>query len=157
MDREQSKFLIKASSIGELEIISALLQDSIFHKTAHSFHEDGRCLRVLMNRFCWEKEPCIDDDQQIFFRVNCGLYIYHVKAIGMSKNFKEITDHNFLNLLVVRGNEHSVILNFSDHNTLKIDVDRIQIYIKDLHDTYPTLSCPVHGERGMPPVVCAKF
>jgi hypothetical protein len=64
----------------------------------------------------------------------------------MSENFKEIGDHSFLNLLSVQGNEHSIILNFSDHKTLNVDVDKIQVYIKDLHDMYPTLSCPKHED-----------
>lgn len=53
-DDELCGIQLKASNEEECDIISSLLQDSILHVHAHSFHEDRKCLRLFLNRFCWE-------------------------------------------------------------------------------------------------------
>lgn len=53
-DDELYGLQLKASNEEECDILSSLLQDSILHVHSHSFHEDKRCLRLILNRFCWE-------------------------------------------------------------------------------------------------------
>lgn len=53
---------LKASNEEECDILSSLLQDSILHVHSHSFHEDRKCLRLVLNRFCWELLQDQDND-----------------------------------------------------------------------------------------------
>ncbi|MDR1561061.1 MAG: DUF2948 family protein [Holosporaceae bacterium] len=134
--------LVKAEDTDNCDLLSSLLQDSIFHISCHSFHDDKRCLRLMLNRFCWES---IDDfeQNQCYFRVHSGLYIHNVDSIVVNDNFKNINE-KFLNLLTMHTTKNEVNLVFSDHKHVCVRIDKIQIYLKDLHDKYPTLTRPVH-------------
>lgn len=135
------KLLIKAETIEECDLISALVQDSLFHMSYHSFHEDRKCLRLMINRFCWELEK--DNEQhQCYFRVHSGLYIHGVESIIVNDSFKHST--GYLNLLAMHASEHEINLIFSDHKHVCINISKILVYLKDLHDVYPTMAKPCH-------------
>jgi hypothetical protein len=137
----EDRLAIKAVCIDGGLLISSLLQDSIFHLSSYSFHQSKGCLRLLLNRFCWESA---DDGNQKFFRVHSGLYVYNVKSIAVSKNLKS-KHENYLNLLAVQTpSTERVELTFSEHVSIFLEVNGICIYLKDLHDKHPTPSCPVH-------------
>ena len=135
------KLLIKAETIEECDVISALVQDSIFHMTYHSFHEDKKCLRLMINRFCWELEKDFEQ-HQCYFRVHSGLYIHGVESITVNGNFKR--SNGYLNLLAMHASEHEINLLFSEHKHICVNISELRVYLKDLHDVYPTLVKPCH-------------
>ncbi|MDR2067883.1 MAG: DUF2948 family protein [Holosporaceae bacterium] len=133
---------IKADSIDGCDLISSLLQDSIFHISHHSFNENKKCLRLMLNRFCWES---IGDfaETQCYFRVHSGLYIQNIDSISVNDNFRN-GDDAYLSLLTLHASEKEINLIFSDHKHVCININGLLIHLKDLHDKYPTPSCPVH-------------
>lgn len=138
------RLCIKANDHGGCDVISSLLQDSIFHISAPSLHEDSKCFRILLNRFCWEQEK--DEDSSSFFRVHSGLYIYNVKSVVINDNFKKIRKERHLNLLAMHASSDEVNILFSGHKSICIKIDGICIYLKDLHDKHPTLVSSNHFE-----------
>jgi hypothetical protein len=135
--------LIKAENSEECDLLSSLLQDSVFHISYHSFHEDKRCLRLLLNRFCWESANDFEK-HQCYFRVQSALYIHNIESIVVNDDFRN-QNEKYLNLLTMHSSEKEINLVFSDHKHICINTDNILIYLRDLHDKYPTLSCPSHG------------
>ncbi|MDR1334550.1 MAG: DUF2948 family protein [Holosporaceae bacterium] len=133
---------IKADNIESCDLISSLLQDSIFHISYHSFNENKKCLRLLLNRFCWESVGNFTETQ-CYFRVHSGLYVQHIDSIIVNDNFKSSGDV-YLNLLTLHTSKKEINLIFSDNKHVCINVNGLLIHLKDLHDKYPTPSCPVH-------------
>jgi hypothetical protein len=138
------KLFVKADGQEDCHVISTLLQDSIFHKTSHSFHADKGCFRMLLNRFCWETPADSLEGDKTFFRVHSGLFIYGVQSMVANNNFRDDGGHKFLNLLAIQLKGSDVALLFSGNKHLRVRVEKPQIYLKDLHEAYPTLAIPDH-------------
>lgn len=136
---------LKASDVESCDVISSLLQDSIIHISSLSFHEDRKCLRLMVNRFCWE---LLDESKKRkdhhYFRVHSGLYIHNIKNISISDNFKKILHDRYLNLLAMHYADDEISILFSGHKNAYIKIDDVCIYLKDLHEKYPTPSMPNH-------------
>jgi hypothetical protein len=138
----QDKLYIRAHDYESCDVISSLLQDSIFHMHSPSFHEEKGCLRLLLNRFCWELVE--DSNAENLFRVHSGLYIHNVNSIVVNDNFKKIKDEKYLNLLTMHVSSDEVNILFSEHKSMCVKINGIDIYLKDLHDRYPTSTQPQH-------------
>ncbi|MDR0678525.1 MAG: DUF2948 family protein [Holosporaceae bacterium] len=135
------KLLIKAVNFEECDIISSLVQDSILHISFHSFHEDQKCLRLMLNRFCWEFTNSFDE-KKCYYRVHSGLYIHNVNSIMVNNNIRE---HSYLNMLTLHSSKNEINLVFSGNKHMRVNIGNILVYLKDLHEKHPTLSLPVHG------------
>lgn len=143
------KLFLKGTNESECDIISSMLQDSIFHFTFHAFDQSKRCMRIMFNRFCWEnseikqEKPC--EDEHSLFRVHSCLYIYNVSNITYSLNALDTQQHgHFMNLLSMHAADKEISLLFSDHRHIYINVDEILVYLKDLHMKHPTIIKPSH-------------
>lgn len=135
---------LKAKTESDCDIISTLLQDSIFKTEGCKYIENEKCFRIILNRFCWEHSHKFEEEQ-CYHRVHSGLYIHNVKNIRVNPHFQS-KPHHYYNLLAMHANEnsHEISLLFSGHKHLYIKVDNILVYLKDLHEKYPTLSKPCH-------------
>ncbi|MDR1983108.1 MAG: DUF2948 family protein [Holosporaceae bacterium] len=132
--------LIKAISLEECDTISSLVQDSILHISFHSFHEEKKCLRLMLNRFCWESVDCFDKEK-CYYRVHSGLYIHNINSIMVNNNIRE---HKYLNMLTFHSSKNEINLIFSGNKHMCINVSDTLIYLKDLHEKHPTPTLPVH-------------
>jgi hypothetical protein len=56
-----------------------------------------------------------------------------------------IVDGQYLNLLACYASQNEINLIFSENKQIRICVDSTLVYLKDLHDRYPTHSIPGHG------------
>jgi len=132
--------LIKAEDFEGCDLISSLLQDSIFNISLHSYNEEYRCFCFLLNRFCWEDTSDFEKNQ-CYYRVHSGLYVSNVTSISTNGDLKADT---YLNLLALHASENEINMIFSDHKHICFNIDKIQIFLKDLHAKYPTAALPVH-------------
>jgi hypothetical protein len=136
----REKLLIKADDFEGSDLISSLIQDSVFHISLHSFKKKDKTLNLMLNRFCWESVPTFDEEK-CYYRVHSGLYIHHAESISSTDN----TDTDvFLNLLAFHSSDKEINLIFSQNKRINIKISGFLIYLKDLHDKYPTLSLPKH-------------
>lgn len=107
----------------------------------HSYHEEKKCLQLMLNRFCWELVNEFDK-HQCYYRVHAGLYIHFVESITVNSNFK--TSNGYLNLLTMHASDKEVNLIFSEHKHICVNISKVQIYLQDLHEKQPTLIKPAH-------------
>jgi hypothetical protein len=138
---ERKDLSIKAENFEECDLISSFLQDSIFHISFHSFHEERKCFRLMLNRFCWESADSFEKNK-CYHRVHSGLYIYHSSSVVASNN---IIRDQYLSLLTIHASQNEINLIFSENKHICVRVDNLLIYLKDLHDKYSTLSIPIHN------------
>ena len=137
----QKKLLLKAENFDECDIISSLLQDSIFHISFHFFNKEKNRFHLMLNRFCWEYVDSFDVNGSCY-RVHTGLYVHYVDSIFTNG---AMTDGQYLSLLTCHTSKNEINLIFSENKQICICVSKILIYLKDLHDRYPTLSIPNHN------------
>ena len=133
---------LKACSIQDCDVISSLLQDSILTLSSHKYYPSHNCLRLMLNRFCWESQHKIDEEQ-CYHRVHSGLYIHNVKNVFVNNNFYS-GECRYLNLLAMHASEKEINLLFSENKHMYVEIDGLLVYLKDLHDKYPTSIKPEH-------------
>jgi hypothetical protein len=140
MSAMQERVLIKAEDFEGGDLISSLVQDSIFHISFNAFDREKKIFNLMLNRFCWESVADFEKDE-CYYRVHSGLYIHYAESVILGPGVKE---DQYLNLLTFHLSENEINMVFSKNKHVCIKINGILIYLKDLHDRYPTLSLPEH-------------
>lgn len=135
---------LKATTLEECDVISTLVQDSIFHFQLHMLDNKTNCFHMLINRFCWEDVENFDKEQ-CYFRVHSGLYVHNVKTVIVNENLRN-NRHKYLSLLAVHVSQEEVNILFADNKHICIKINSILMYLQDLHDKYPTMVKPNHAD-----------
>jgi hypothetical protein len=136
----QKNLLIKAEDFEGGDLISSLVQDSVFHISLHSFREENKIFSLMLNRFCWESVSDFEEEK-CYYRVHSGLYIHNVESVSAGI---DVNGDQYLNLLAFHLSEKEINLIFSENKHICVKINGVLVYLKDLHDRYPTLSLPKH-------------
>ncbi len=101
---------------------------------------------LLINRFCWNHEDKIAD-KNIYYRSHVGLLFRHVQSV-QRKGFEQHGPERILNLLNIHVQEEApdtwIHLVFSNGHEIRLKVDKLEVYLSDLHDPWPTKVKPTH-------------
>ena len=136
------KLKIKFLDKDEIKIFSTLCQDGIFSIDEIIYNKSDKVLIATFSRFCWEfVEKKIKD--KTFYRVVSGIRICNVNKITYT-NKDKINSSKFLNLLSVDNDKNEITLNFSLDVTIKLFIEKIEIYLDDLDMPWPTGKKPMH-------------
>ena len=136
------KLKIKFLDKDEIKIFSTLCQDGIFSFDEIIYNQSDKVLIATFSRFCWEfVEKNIKD--KTFYRIVSGIRICNVNKINYV-NKDKISSLKFINLLSVDYCENEIILNFSSDITIKLFIEKIEIYLDDLDMPWPTGKKPMH-------------
>ena len=136
------KLKIKFLNKDEIKIFSTLCQDGIFSIDEIIYNKIDKILIATFSRFCWEfVEKKIKDE--IFYRVVSGIRICNVNKITYT-NKDKINSSKFINLLSVDNDKNEITLNFSSDVTIKLFIEKIEIYLDDLDMPWPTGKKPMH-------------
>ena len=136
------KLKLKFLDKDEIKIFSSLCQDGIFSRDEIIYNKIDKVLIATFSRFCWEfVEKKIKG--KTFYRVVSGIRICNVNNINYI-NKDKIGSSKFINLLSVDIAENEIILNFSSDITIKLLIEKIEIYLDDLDMPWPTVKKPMH-------------
>ena len=136
------KLKLKFLDKDEIKIFSTLCQDGIFSINEIVYNKNEKVLIATFSRFCWElAEKKIND--KTFYRVVSGIRICNINKINYL-NKDKIGSLKFINLLSVENPENEIILNFSSNITIKLLVEKTEIYLDDLDMPWPTGKKPMH-------------
>ena len=136
------KLKIKFLDKDEIKIFSTLCQDGIFSIDEIIYNKSDKILIATFSRFCWEfVEKKIKDET--FYRVVSGIRICNVNKITY-KNKNKINSSKFINLLSVDNDKNEITFNFSSDVTIKLFVEKLEIYLDDLDMPWPTGKKPMH-------------
>ena len=136
------KLKLKFLDKDEIKIFSTLCQDGIFSIEEIIFNQSDKILLATFSRFCWEIVEKKNKNDS-FYRVVSGIRIYNVNKINYV-NKDNIDTSKFINLLSVDYNENEIKLNFSSDLTIKLFVEKIEIFLDDLDMPWPTGKKPMH-------------
>ena len=138
----EEKIKLTASTGKDLNIISYLCQDAIFSKEELFFDKEKKLFIATFSRYCWEKEDTqTNKEDQVYFRVVCGLQIKNVSAINYKKYSTNVP---FLNLLAITHKEKRIFLQFSKSIEIILNCEKISVLIEDIDVPWPTKLKPKH-------------
>ena len=136
------KLKLKFLNKDDIKIFSTLCQDGIFSIDEIIYNKSDKILIATFARFCWEfVEKKIKD--KTFYRVVSGIRICNVNKITYT-NKDKINSSKFINLLSVDNDKNEITLNFSLDVTIKLFIEKIEIYLDDLDMPWPTGKKPMH-------------
>ena len=147
---DNNRVRLRAESVSDVEVISALLQDAIIPGEDMTYDRAGRRFVMVANRFCWDRRPLAgvtsETGAPIYERRLCGVRIEGVNAVeaaGMPVTRRGAL-FNLLAITVADAADARVEILFSDGVSLRLAVDGISILAEDLDDGRPTSVMPAH-------------
>ena len=135
-------FLIAAEFIETLSA-PALSKACIFSIDEIIYNKSEKIMIATFSRFCWEFVGKKIKDET-FYRVVSGIRICNVNKITYT-NKDKINSSKFINLLSVDNDKNEIALNFSSDVTIKLFVEKIEIYLDDLDMPWPTGKKPMQN------------
>ena len=149
---DDGRVRLRAASVSDVEVISALLQDAIIPGEDMTFDSAGRRFVMVANRFCWDRRPLdgvtSETGAPIYERRLCGVRIEGVNAVEASgmPAMRRGTLFNLLAITVSDTPDSRVEIIFSDGVSLRLAVDGLSILAEDLDDGRPTSIMPSHED-----------
>lgn len=150
LGEDDTRVRLRAASVSDVEVISALLQDAIVPGEDMTFDRAGRRFVMVANRFCWDRPPLegvtSESGAPIYQRRLCGVRIEGVNGVesaGMPATRRGAL-FNLLAITVADAADAKVEILFSDGVSLRLAVDGISILAEDLDDGRPTSVMPAH-------------
>ena len=134
-DGADSALYLGAVTSQDLEVISSILQDSIFCVKDLAWSKKKRQVAVLVNRFRWENNPAYSMKKSTPERVRSLLIVDNV--LNLSSQGIDRSDINApLNLLKLDLNQskNSIFLTLllSDFGAIRCEVEAIELSMKDV-------------------------
>ena len=147
-DGEDKALNIGAFDKRDLEVVSSLIQDSIFPTSEIKWLSNSEKLAILINRFRWEDTKLSQGKN--LERVRSLLMINHVKNIS-SSGFSPKQKDRILSILSisfdgVEGGSGSVLIVVSGNGGIRVEVDALEINLRDVTMPYiaPSGLVPEH-------------
>lgn len=147
---------IKAEDIEDITIFAAYLQDALTKMADITFQSNDRRFALMMSRFLWEEDcESLESEEEIkadvpsYCRVCTGIHFDNVvKVTSQNVNFN-LTDHP-LELLTIEAevleNKNFLIdLIFAGEGVIRLEVELIDAYMKDIGDVWETRNLPEHA------------
>ena len=134
----------------DLQVLSALLQDSVLPITELKWEGGRRRFSLLLNRFRWEDVPAAERRGRSFERVQALLTIDHVLRVKSQGLVRD--DHDtVLSLLAIThepGEDGAgrVILTFAGDGALRLETEALEAALTDVTRPYlaPSKAKPEH-------------
>lgn len=144
---------MRALDTADLNHMAEQLRDGLCPIVA-MVHEKNS-FTLLVNRFCWNHEDK-HEGKPLHYRSHVGLLFRHVQNV-QRKGFEQHSQDRILNLLHIDVKETSkdtwVHLVFSKSYEIRLKVEKLEVYLSDLHDPWPTHSKPTHLHEHMEEMV----
>jgi Protein of unknown function (DUF2948) len=137
---------LRAEDADDLAVLSACLQDALVPVRDLAYVPDQKIFVFVANRFRWESgsRPVPGAGQRIL----CAVAFTSVAGVSY-RGFRRSDEDRILALLAIRAEAESVgataiLLEFSGHAAIRLEVARIRCRAKDLGEPWPTPWHPRH-------------
>ena len=145
------KLRLLAEEAGDLEIISAALQDAVVKLGDINFEPAARKLTLACNRFRWEAAPKAKGGAKGGERVRAALQLSGVLQV-QSRGLRRGAPEALVSLLAIsfepwgEADDPSgvVVFHFAGDADLRAEVECIDAVLADLSDPWPTPRRPGH-------------
>jgi hypothetical protein len=154
--RAGDKLRLRAHDADDLQVLSACLQDAILPIGDMTFDHAARRFVMVANRFCWER---VDDSEDAFDRVNCGVVIEGVDAVKL-RRIDRNDRSQMLSLLAITleaappgstggptggaTGGAAITLVCAGNRDIRLEADRVAVRLEDFDGPWPTMNRPSH-------------
>ena len=141
-----------ALDTGDLAILSAQLQDAVVRVDDLAYDARGKRFAAILNRFNWMR---IAEQKKLlkeYERRQCGLRIERVLSVR-SRNIDRSQGETVLSLLAICFSADEtpgghITLEFSGGAAIELNVECIEVELRDLGAAWSTNLKPIHPESG---------
>ena len=147
-DETAGALKLRAEDADDLAVLSACLQDALVPVCDLAYVPDQQIFVFVANRFRWESgvRPLPGDGERQ--RILCAVTFSAVSGVSY-RGFRRSDEDRILALLAIRTDTESaarpaILLEFSGHAAIRLEVTRIQCRAKDLGEPWPTPWHPRH-------------
>lgn len=146
--QEPTPLKLHAADAEDLQIISSMLQDSLIIPQDITYFATEKRFAILLNRFCWEKSPATGNEEKRGYRIHTGCIFNNINQV-QQKGLDDTRSQQILNLLAIEwhATEQVIILSFSGNISVRLITDKINCYVKDFGDPWPTCWQPQHNKN----------
>lgn len=149
-DGGEKPLRLKALDADDLQVLSALAQDSVFPASEMRFTRADRRFAILLNRFRWEDKTIAQARKRDFERVQAVLVIEDVMSV-QSQGVPQGDADTVMSLLSVSfeaGEDGTgrVVLTLAGDGVIACDVEALEVVLKDVTRPYiaPSHKAPGH-------------
>ena len=142
-----------AEDSDDLEVLSAVVQDATVRVGDMAFEKRRRRFAMMLNRFVWEDgarngEKTAGSPRR-HFRVRAGLHFDGVLGVA-STGIDPASPGTVLGLLAIthsgeRDGSGTIELVFAGNAAIRLSVECIDCYLRDLGAPWPTANLPDHA------------
>jgi hypothetical protein len=136
----------------DLQVLSALCQDSVFPATEMQWHRGKQRFGILLNRFRWEEIPKADRGKRTPERVQCVLAVENVQRVA-SQGVTQGDVDTILSLMSVtfdpdESGGGAVLLTLAGDGAIRLSVSELEVALRDVTRPYASVSgkVPDHKE-----------
>jgi len=145
--RDYKPLRLMAADADDLNVLSSVLQDAVVKIKDIAFDPDARRFALVLNRFVWE---CVASGKSnMFARVRTGCHFDDVISVS-HQAIRQQAGEAVLDLLAVRfelgdDGDGAIYLDFAGGGGIRLDVESVNVAVRDLTDPWPTKSRPDHS------------
>ena len=150
-DGREAPLRLKALDADDLQVISALVQDSVLPASEMTFKRKDRRFAVLLNRFRWEDAPNAERRKRDYERVQSVLVIEDVTAVrsaGVSRDADTVMSLLSVGFEPAEDGTGTVRLVLAGDGEIELAVEALEVVLKDVTRPYvaPSHKAPAHPE-----------
>ena len=138
-DEDSGQVRLRARSLQDLLVMSALLQDAVVLIGDIAFLREENSFVLVASRYCWE---C--DGKRTGMRVLAGLRFDQVQKAAF-RGINRKNRNQFLELLSVNYADGLVAMHFAGGGAIKLEVGALSVALEDLDAPRPTTFQPKHS------------
>ena len=148
-DADEGPLRLLAFDAGDLEVVSAAVQDAVFPITEMNWDRTRRRFAVLLNRFRWEDADAAQRAGRAVERVQSVLAVEDVLAVasqGIDRSDGE-TVLSVLSLAFEPGDDGTghLLLTLAGDGAIRVSVEALEITLRDVTRPYQAISGKVPG------------
>ncbi|WP_194093690.1 DUF2948 family protein [Marivivens aquimaris] len=151
-DGGEAPLRLMAVDAEDLQVVSALTQDAVFPANEIGWYPAERRFAILINRFRWEDLDAAQKRGRQVERVQSVLMFQCVMNV-QSQDVPQRDADTVLSILSIdwkagEDGAGSILLNLAGDGVIKLDVEAIEIMLKDVTRPYiaPSHQAPSHPE-----------
>lgn len=143
---------LRAVDEEDIAVLGTVLQDALVPVGDMRYMPKEKQFVLVANRFCWE---CMEEAERAgagaaeeggFLRVHCGLSVENVTKVE-ARGFKPGDPADvgrLLEVLTFAVEDGALVLVFAGGAAVRLTVDSISVYCRDVGEPWPTLWRPQH-------------
>ncbi|MBM85089.1 MAG: hypothetical protein CMM47_03585 [Rhodospirillaceae bacterium] len=147
-------FRVRAETVGDLEVVSSMLQDAIVPISETIFQPSKHWFVMMAQRFRWEGSPTLlpagghdegetDESRVSFERILCAVRVENVTDVR-STGIDLADRGQILELLSLHLAEGHLDLAFAGDKTIRLLTVKLSVHAEDIGEAWPTIQRPSH-------------